>query len=195
MIILGMDLATQTGVCFGRPDTTPTCRVYKAPSTGEDLAAFGAYYWRTFNALLDQLESRLEPGESILVNYESPWLMKASWDPEKKKMVERTNINTTRKLQGLGVLLETVCELHPAPIKVHECNILSVKKELAGKGRAEKADMVIAARRAGIQLPEGSEAYDAADAFGCWLLAIRHKAPQHSPAWDRRINGQARGDG
>lgn len=183
MIILGLDLATSSGFTYGRPDTTPFCGAVRAPACGEDLGAFGAFYWEFFNRTLDALYERLEPEETLLVNYEAPVLPRQGM----------TQIATTRKLQSLGVLLETACELHAARTAVYECHLQSMKKELGGSGRATKPDMVFAARRAGISLPEGPEAQDAADSFGAWLLAVRHHAREHSAYWDRRVHGGFKG--
>lgn len=183
MIIVGLDLATRSGICYGRPDTTPVVQVVRAPVSGDDLGLFGAFYVRFFTGLLDQLCARLEPEEDILVNYEAPVLPRTGM----------TQIATTRKLQSMGVLVEAVChmqaEARAIKIDVRECYVASIKKELTGKGQADKGLMVLAARRAGIALPDGDEAFDGADAFGAWLLAIRHQAPAHQSYWDRRLYG------
>ena len=177
MIIVGLDMATQTGVCYGRPDTTPHAESVRAPVTGKDLGEFGAFYWNYYNQLFERLALRLQPGETITVCYEAPILP------------GQTNLSTTRKLHGLGVLLETAIRLHAAPISVYECHLSSIKKELTGKGGADKGMMVLAARRAGIDLPQGSEAMDAADAFAAWLIAVRLCTPEHQRLWDQRIWG------
>lgn len=192
-ILIGLDLASSTGLCFGRPDTTPAVQVIRAPVTHEDLGKWGAFFVRAFTRLLDQLAERLEPGEGILLNYESPVLIEKKWDKDKMRMVGGNPIVTTRKLQGLGMILETVCEMHPAPTDIYECHLSTIKKTLTGSGKAEKSQMVLAARRAGISLPEGREAFDAADSFGAWVLAIQHHAPQYYDYWLRRIHGQGAG--
>lgn len=179
MIIIGADLATQSGLCYGRPDQTPQCATVRAPVTGKDYGGFGAFYYRVFTNLIGGLATQLLPDEPLLVNYETPILP------------AQTSLATTRKLQSLGVLLETVCTLseHRAQIECRECNVKTIKKELGGHGGANKADMVFVARRAGLKLPDGDEAMDAADAFGAWVLAVRHHAPAWSPAWDKRLYG------
>lgn len=188
MIILALDLATQSGACYGRPDSTPHATTVRAPVTGDNYGLFGRFYWDFFNATLTQLAARLEPDERILVAYEAPILPTPRFDKKLGKMVGGTQLATTRKLHALGVLLETACEIHPAPIDVREAHVASIKRELAGSGNADKAAMIFVARRAGISLPDGNEAMDAADSFGLWILAIRHHAPEHSAAWDRRIH-------
>lgn len=193
MIIVGADLATQSGLCFGRPDTTPRVIVTRAPITGDNYGPWGAHYWTVFNRLLDQLAEQLGPEETILINYEQPVTIEKRWDKDKQRLVGGNPITTTRKLQFLGPFLETVCELHPAPTQVFECHLSTIKKTLTGSGKADKADMVQAARRAGIELPEGSEAYDAADSFGAWVLAIQYHAPEFFDFWLRRIHGRSLG--
>lgn len=193
-IICTFDLATQSGRCYGRPDSTPVADAVRAPVTGDDYGAFGKFYWSVFNQTLDQLQARLEPEERILVAYERPILPMPRLDKKTGRMTGQTSLETTRKLHSLGVLLETVCAIRVeqgALIDVREAHVASIKNELAGSGKADKAAMVFVARRAGIALPSGSEAMDAADAFGLFLLAVRMWAPEHSPAWDRRIHSGA----
>lgn len=177
MILLGLDLATQSGFCYGRPDTVPHAGSVKAPSSGKELGIFGEFYWNYFWTLLDGLADRLEGDEGIIITYEAPILP------------GQTNLATTRKLHGLGLLLETVSALHPAPTAIFETHLASIKKELAGKGDAQKTEMVLAARRCGIKLPDGTEAFDAADAFAAWLIAQRKFAPAHNRLWDQRLYG------
>jgi hypothetical protein len=181
-IFCGLDLATQTGFAYGRPDTTPHCGTVRAPSSGKDLGAFASFYMNYFRNLVYSLQARSVDHEEIIFCYEAPLL------PEK------TTIETTRKLHGLGLLLEGIVaeaeDETPGKFKIFECYLGTIKKELAGSGKAEKADMVFAARRAGISLPEGAEAQDAADALGAWLVAIRKcgtRAEQNY--WDRRVHG------
>jgi len=193
VIILGADLATQSGFCWGRPNATPTVEVVRAPVTGCDYGVFGLFYYRTFKRLVLRLLVEAADSERILVNYEAPILPKERWDAAKGKMTGGTALATTRKLHALGVLLETVCaelaESADREIVVRECRVASIKKELGGAGGAVKADLVFAARKAGITLPAGPEEMDGADAFGAWLLAVRHEAPEHTPYWDQRVWG------
>lgn len=186
MIVAAFDLATASAVCYGRPDVTPTVEAVRAPVTGTDLGLFAKFYWLWFNRILDRLYDLLEPEETILVAFEAPILMGAG----KRKdgtVGPMTTLATTRKLQSLGVLLELACELHAARTVVRECNVASLKKEITGSGHADKSLMVLAARRAGIELPPGKEAMDGADCFAAFVLAVRHWAPEHRAAWDRRL--------
>lgn len=191
MIIVALDLATSTGLCIGRPDTTPRAYAIRAPATGPDYGLFGGFFWRHFDRMLRGLVAELQPGEKLLVVYEAPILPPARYDKKLQKMVGGTNIQTTRKLQGLGMLLETVCDLlreqTGADIDARETSVASIKSELTGRGNADKSQMIMVARRAGISLPEGAEAADAADAFGIFVLAVRLHAKEWSAAWDKRL--------
>jgi hypothetical protein len=151
------------------------------------LGAFAAFYLSWFGQILDQLAERLEPEEFILVAYEAPTLPRARIDESGCLVAPPTTVATIRRLGFLGAALEGVAATHPARTVVRECFISSVKRELAGNGRAEKADMVAAARRAGIDLPPGEAAKDAADSFGVWLLSLRHWSPEHRARWDARL--------
>ena len=193
MIILGADLATSTGICWGRPRSAPRAYAVRAPVTGDDLGLWGTFWLRAFARVLDDVTEALEPDEELLVCYEAPVTIEKKWDPSVGKMVGGNPIATTRKLQSLGVLLETACALRDIEIDVRECHLSSIKKLVTGKGKADKSMMVLAARRAGISLPDGPEAHDAADAFGAWLYAIYHRSPADMPFWDQRLHGRILG--
>lgn len=195
-IVCGLDLASRSGIAYGRPDTIPHIEVVKAPVCGDDLGLFGSFWLNYFTSLLNGLCDRLQPGEDVIIAYEAPTLPRERWDPEKMKMVGMTQLATTRRLHSMGVLLETVCrivaEARDVIIRVYECFISSIKKELAGSGKADKSMMVLAARRFGVTLPDGDEAFDGADALGCWVLAIRHQLPEFQSIIDRRLYGSSR---
>lgn len=132
---------------------------------------------------------------SVLVIFEAPILPPPQMQQDLKgrwKAKAMTTVHTLRKLQGLAAIVEVeVFDLAAAgwPIYCREVPLQTVKKELGGSGRAEKADMIFAARRAGIEISAGSEGEDEADAFGVWLVGLKHHAPQHFPHWLARING------
>ncbi len=189
-------MATRTGYAYGRPDTTPAAGFVQAPPSAEDYGSFGDFYMTWFETLLGQLVERAIFGvETILVNYEAPILPEKRWDKEKGKMVGGTSLATTRKLHFMGPALETVCKrinkARPGMVDCRECNVSTVKKELVGNGHADKSAMVLAARAAGIPLPPGDAAFDVADAFGIFVLAVRlHGTREEAAAWDRRIHGR-----
>jgi hypothetical protein len=192
VLLVGADLATSSSICAGRPETTPHPTVFRAPAYGPDLGRFGLFWWKTFNAYFEGLERRLEPGEEIISRHEAPILPRPHWDEVKKKMVGGTTIQTTEKLQGLSMIYVTVIayrrEAFGTKIVTEPINLRKTKNELAGHAGAGKDEMVLAARRAGIALPPGDEAKDAADAFAAWLVNVRENAPrQWRDYWDRRI--------
>lgn len=178
MILIGFDLATSSGVCYGRPETVPHAQAVRAPACGQDLGMWGDWWLSYFDGLLARLIQRAAAEEPFRIVYESPLLPQA------------TTLATTRKLQSLGVLLETSCRrsLLPGRFTVHEANLSTLKRALAGHGHASKESMVYVARRAGIQLPQGLEAQDAADSFAAWLMAVNAFSREHKPMWDKRLS-------
>jgi Holliday junction resolvasome RuvABC endonuclease subunit len=158
---LALDLATQTGFCVGAADTgeVPTLGHVRMPSTGPDVGQF-------LCAWQDWLEPKVREVGPTLVIFEAPILP------------AQTQMATTRKLQGMAGVTEMVC--HRAGIEVAEVATSQVKKSLTGSGRADKADMIAAARHYGFE-PQTS---DEADAFGIWLCALRLRHPTHAGRWD-----------
>jgi len=192
-MILGLDLATSTGFAHGGGETLPVVGALRLPSTGDDVGAFLAAFRDWLSPLVVRLESiAAAEGRDLVVIFEAPILPKPRWDPVKRKWAESTNLMTTRKLQSLAGVVELVChDMVEAGrgVVCREAHLQTVKKELTGHGRAEKGDMVLAARRAGIDLSPGDEGQDEADAFGVWLLGIRYHAPEYQATWDRRVHG------
>lgn len=158
---LALDLATQTGFCFGPADTgeVPTLGHVRMPSTGPDVGRF-------LCAWQDWLEPKVREVEPTLIVFEAPIL------------AGQTQIATTRKLQGMAGVTEMVGTR--LGIEVAEIATSQVKKALTGNGRAEKADMIAAARHYGFD-PTCS---DEADAFGIWLCALRLRHPKEAGRWD-----------
>lgn len=186
-MILGLDLATSTGFCYGDGSSTPVVATKRMQSTGRDVGAFAVDFWQFIDPLLE----RISPN---VVIFEAPTLPAAKRNKETGLLEEAAtaqNIHTLRKLYGLACITEMACTFRG--IDCREVSLNTVKKTLAGHGHASKANMMDAARRAGIELTAGDEAEDEADAFGVWLVGVRHFAPQHSIAWDRRLYGSYRG--
>lgn len=158
---LALDLATSTGFCFGPADSgeVPIIGHVRMPSTGADVGRF-------LCAWQDWLEPKVREVEPTLIVFEAPILP------------AQTQMATTRKLQGMAGVTEMVC--HRAGIECAEVATSQVKKALTGSGRADKADMMAAARLYGFA-PAVS---DEADAFGIWLCALRLRHPTHAGSWD-----------
>lgn len=165
--ILALDLATRVGWACGAPDGEPLYGTKVLPSTGEDIGRFADAYntW-----LLDMIT--LE-GPALIV-FEAPVL------PCK------TTPATARKLMGLAWHTEFVCRLRE--VRCSEHHLQSVKKFFAGSGRAEKDDMMAAARRQGWDPKDDN----AADALGLWACAVHEKAPRHAARFQLGALGSRR---
>lgn len=186
-MILALDLGTSTGFAYGVGDSLPHVGNVRMPTTGDDVGAFLAFFRDWFVPTARRLEPRL-------VAFEAPILpmpkVSIDWSkrPPKPKIEMQTNIMTTRKLQSLAGVLELMC----ADLKIpcFEVQLNTAKKELTGHGHAEKADMLRVARAQGLDLSTGREAFDEADAFAAWLVAIRYHAKEFVPYWDQRLWGR-----
>ncbi|KQW79737.1 crossover junction endodeoxyribonuclease RuvC [Brevundimonas sp. Root1279] len=160
-MLLALDLATQTGFCFGPADTgeVPTLGHVVMPSTGPDVGRF-------LCAWQDWLEPKVREVGPTLIVIEAPIL------------AGQTQIATTRKLQGMAGVTEMIG--HRLGIEVAEVATSQVKKALTGDGRADKQLMMAAARHYSLT-PIVS---DEADAFGVWLCALRLRFPKEAGRWD-----------
>ncbi len=167
----------------------------RPPASGVDYGVFGEFYLDFFGAKLSAVCQAAAHGEPVKIAYEAPIVPHPRLERDAKSgkvtMKVLTTVQTTRKLGFLGVALEaaarTCARLYDREIEVRECQIQAIKNELAGHTRADKAEMIYAARRAGIALPTGNDAMDAADSFGVWLIGVRKWAPEHRAMWDRRL--------
>lgn len=101
------------------------------------------------------------------------------------------NLTTLRKTLPIGARIEELCERRA--IRCRETSVASVKKELAGFRTAEKSDMVAAAEKLGVGLPDGPGREDAADALGGWLLMLRLRSRALSVKFDQALWGARRG--
>lgn len=160
-MFLGLDLATCTGFCFGAPDTgePPTIGHVLMPKTGPDVGAFLVAYE-------EWLAAKVREVEPSLIIFEAPIL------------AANTTIHVTRKLQGMAGVTEMIA--HRQRLEVAEITTSQVKKALTGSGKADKADMVRAARHYGFN----PAVPDEADAFGVWLCAVRLRFPALAGRWD-----------
>lgn len=182
-MILGLDIATSTGWCMGAGAEAPALGTITMPSTGDEIGPFLDFYQRWLMAKLDQLKTLAAAEKSRpLVVFEAPFLPKAKFDRSTGKMSQApTNIVTTRKLQSLSGLTEMLC--YQAKVDVREEMLQTVKLGLAGHGRADKLDMMRAAKAYGVNPAN----FDEADAFGVWLVGgVRKYAKKHAPIWDKR---------
>lgn len=178
---LALDLATQTGICFGVADTgeVPTLDHFRLPSTGDDVGRFLAAFEDHILAMLDKVEPSL-------IIFEAPVLPRAKYNAVKKKVEGGVSLITTRKLQGLAGELERIA--FRQGLECAEVQPSQVKQAMTGKGNAKKPDMVRACRAFGLDphtyTHNGEDASDEADAFGVWLCALRLRHPTHAGRWD-----------
>jgi Holliday junction resolvasome RuvABC endonuclease subunit len=157
--IIGLDLATLTGICVGNADEVPVLSHHRLPSTGEDVGRFldAADLWMRE---LIQLE------KPALICFEAPILPPT------------TAIVTVRKLHGLAGIVE-MCAFR-AGVEPAEVPPSVVKKNLTGRGNAQKPEMVAACKHYGFD----PKVEDEADSFGVWLTAVRTRFPQYASRWD-----------
>lgn len=217
-MILALDLGTSTGICWGAGESRPSVSSLKMPATSKDYGAFFDHFREWYLPALERMVAAAEAENAqirarnkaatdvhgpnveqedeleVLVIYEAPILPDAvkEFDPISRKMIRKggTNIETTRRLQGLAAIVEVeVSKMKRLgrPVIIFECANSSAKKALGGTGRADKGDMVFAARRAGIDLSPGKEGQDEADAFGVWLVGLAWYAPHLHERWDAAI--------
>lgn len=181
MTVLALDLATQTGICFGPADTgeVPTLDHFRLASTGDEVGRF-------VNEFEDRIRAIIERIEPTLIVFEAPVLPRAKFNPLTKKVEGGVSIITTRKLQGLAAMLEAIADREKLECK--ELQPSQVKQALTGKGNAKKPEMVRACRGYGLDphtyIQNGEEASDEADAFGIWLCALRLRHPTQAGRWD-----------
>lgn len=196
MHLLTLDLATKTGFCSGSGEKSPDLGHVTMPDTKEDVGSFLDFFYRWLNSqlteLMEDLELETAPGpygprlvdeDALRVVFEAPMLPKAKIDDTGTLRQAPTTIATTRKLQGLAGVAEMVCVQRN--VSVREVFLQTVKKELGGTGSAGKPDMMAAAKRCGMD----PKTFDEADAFGVWLVAVRHYARQFQQLWDQRLYG------
>ena len=188
-MILGLDIATNTGWCMGSGADTPALGSITMPSTGEEIGPFLDFYMRWLEAKLSLLkEAAAAEKTAPLLVFEAPMLPKARWNPQTGRLEQApTNITTTRKLQSLAGVTELLA--FRAGVTVREEYLQTVKKGLTGNGKADKLDMMRGAKRAGLE----PKTFDEADAFGVWLVGgVRKYAKKHAARWDRMMIGGAK---
>lgn len=157
-MILTLDLATRTGWCRGEPGGPVTVGTARLPKTGNDVGSF-------LNAFEHWLEGALDGIEYVV--FESP-IIRSS----------QLNIAVMRKLYALAGVTEMVAKKRG--LIVLEERIQTVKKQLAGHGRADKEQMVAAARARGVPVTDDNQA----DAFGLFLCAVARDRPDLLVAYE-----------
>lgn len=185
--VIALDMATCTGYCVGDGSTIPDHGYIDLPPAvdGERGPAFSTL--RAF--LVRTIERWQVKGYEVVVVFEQPILPKPflKWEGGKPRIIYPTRIETTLMLQGLAAIAEQVADEYGCDCG--HVTVSEVKKEVAGFGGAEKDDLVFVARRCGLTI----ERNDTSDAFGGFLLGLRHYAPQWSAKWDAKVYGSRGG--
>lgn len=178
-MILALDLASRKcGWCAGRGDAIPVAGAFVLDQHGDDLGAMLVQLEDNLSALIN----RFQP---TLVCFEAPILPTGGRKGDGGAVMG--SLLTRRKLMSIPAFLEYLCKKRSIPCA--EDSVEAIKKELGGSFSASKEDMVSAALKCGVQLPATQAAgrEDAADAFGCWVLALRHTDKALSTRWDRLL--------
>lgn len=170
------------GWATGDGTRLPTVGAWKFVQTGDNYGAVLAQ-------AADALEAHIAVHRPDEVAYEEPILIFNQRFQDARGVWRKRNDNlaTLRKTIPLGARIEEVCFRHGIPCS--ETSIASVKKELAGFATAKKSDMVAAAEKLGISLPDGPSAEDAADASAGWLLLLRLRNRGLSSRFDAALWG------
>lgn len=183
MNLLALDLATNTGICWGDGSDLPILESHRLPSTGDDVGRFLAEHEDFMRSLIERVQPKL-------LVFEAPILPRPKFNRKTNKMEGGTSLIVTRKLQGLAGVTEMVA--HRLSIPAAEAQPTEVKQALTGKGNAKKPDMVKACRSAGLDpatyVKDGMEQSDEADAFGVWLHGLHEFAPAHARGWQKRLH-------
>lgn len=182
-MILALDIATNTGVCWGDGSVPPILESNRLAPSGDDVGAFLA----EFEDWLRSVVGRVDP--SFIV-FEAPVLPRSKYNPRTKKVEGGVSLMTSRKLQGLVGVTEMVA--HRLGLPAAEVENAHVKQALTGKGNAKKHEMVKACRSVDLDpktyTKDGEESSDEADAFGVWLCGLRERAPPFYTDWNRRLH-------
>lgn len=166
-MLAGLDLGSQlSGWCVGDGASVPIAGAWAFHQVEDDLGALGVQLWDD----LDRLHRRF--GLTQIV-YEAPIF------------VPGDKLLKLRKLYGMGVVVETWARKNG--VACNEASVKALKRRLAGAAGASKDDMVWAAEKMGVVLPEqiNQGRRDAADAVAAWLVAVQFYARTHLSRWDR----------
>lgn len=163
--LLALDCSTHVGwAYFSASGAAPRCGTWRAPPAWaiED-------YGGRFKAFHDWLADMLTTMQPEGLAFESPLLPRGS-------MNMQTTEHTLRTLIGLVSVAELIAKLRD--LRCFEVNVATAKKELAGSGRAEKRDMLIAATNRGFPCADDHQA----DACAVGLVAMRSLWPARAAA-------------
>lgn len=175
MHILGLDFATKTGVAYGdagAPASTIQTETWSLPAGDADEVG------PIMHALKLKLEDRLMRGVELVV-FEAPFIARHKGHDGRW----HESPNQIRRAFGFAAICEELAFSREIP--VIEVVTSTLKKEFAAHGRADKGDMIVAARRRGFVVNNDHEA----DAAGCWLHGVSNFAKQHAHLYDPLFRG------
>lgn len=153
--VLALDCSTAVGFAyFATSDGAPRCGTWRAPKSWA-VEDYGERFLHFHNWLCDTMTA-FQPD---VLAFESPILPRGSMDMQ-------TTEHTLRLLIGFAAIAELLAKLRG--IRCFEVNVSTAKRMLAGSGRAEKDDMVIAATRRGWPVADHHQA----DATAVALVAM-----------------------
>lgn len=178
-MLAALDIAPRsTGWCVGAGSDLPTVGAWAYPEPRPaEVGRLLSLFDRHLCTLLDHYQPHVLVFEAPILVHRS----KYSQRNDKLEDVART----------LGMTAHVEWRCHDRGIPCHSVDLRSVKKELAGFGAATKNDMVAAAEKIGLSLPRSPmrAKEDAADAFGAWLILLRHHDKQKSSRFDSALWG------
>lgn len=174
--ILGLDIASCTGFAHGDGTALPTVGHIQLPGVEDGARGplFSAFR-RWFLRLLADVRPDIVIFEEAILP--KPFLKNG-------RIIYPTSLATTLILQGLIAVVELECE--DAGITCVQTSSGEAKKQLTGNGKAEKPDMVRAARKMGLTIA----VHDEADATGVWLVGVRLYARRELHRFDRLLWGR-----
>jgi Holliday junction resolvasome RuvABC endonuclease subunit len=166
--LLALDLSTEIGWCVGAPpDVLPRTDTFVLPQTGDNVGRFAAAFEDWFVPFIREVKPRA-------LIFEAP------------NLSTKTTPATIIKLYGLCFDAEKIAYRHG--IRSFKVGASQIKKFFAGHGRAEKEDMVAAARRHGWPVQDHHQA----DAAACWAWGIYCFAPDHAKRFALGLLGAGR---
>lgn len=172
--VLFFDLAPgMSGYCVGDGQSVPVCGAWMFPKVGSDLGALG-------HAMAAQTRALIREHQPGMVGYESPILL------------PHDNKEDLRRIFGLGLVVEMVCQEREFALPCGEADLRRMKSLITGNPHAKKPDVArIISTVLAIPLPRTIEEgrHDAADAASGWLLTLSEFDPEAAGPWLARLRG------